>query len=76
MKKKNLMQLHNKNVIELHSINLPPGADEEMKTSGSGQCSMSKQCPESCRCEGTIVDCSGRKLNAVPSDIPAYVTEL
>lgn len=37
---------------------------------------MDLVCPDRCRCEGTIVDCSNQKLARVPSHLPEYVTDL
>uniref|UniRef100_A0A8C0F0W9 Slit guidance ligand 3 n=1 Tax=Bubo bubo TaxID=30461 RepID=A0A8C0F0W9_BUBBB len=40
------------------------------------QCFMDLVCPEKCRCEGTIVDCSNQKLTRLPSHLPEYTTDL
>lgn len=37
---------------------------------------MDLVCPDKCRCEGTIVDCSNQKLARIPSHLPEYVTDL
>uniref|UniRef100_A0A663MZU1 Slit guidance ligand 3 n=1 Tax=Athene cunicularia TaxID=194338 RepID=A0A663MZU1_ATHCN len=39
-------------------------------------CFMDLVCPEKCRCEGTIVDCSNQKLTRLPSHLPEYTTDL
>uniref|UniRef100_A0A7M4EBS9 Slit guidance ligand 3 n=1 Tax=Crocodylus porosus TaxID=8502 RepID=A0A7M4EBS9_CROPO len=41
-----------------------------------GKCFMDLVCPEKCRCEGTIVDCSNQKLSRLPSYLPEYTTDL
>ncbi len=47
-----------------------------MRTKNAGMCMVDKDCPKECSCDGTIVDCSGRKLTSIPDNLPAYVTEL
>uniref|UniRef100_A0A8C0ICE1 Slit guidance ligand 3 n=1 Tax=Bubo bubo TaxID=30461 RepID=A0A8C0ICE1_BUBBB len=42
----------------------------------TGKCFMDLVCPEKCRCEGTIVDCSNQKLTRLPSHLPEYTTDL
>ena len=42
----------------------------------AGQCSENKDCPDDCKCTGTIVNCSGKKLTKMPENIPTYVTDL
>ncbi|XP_044515776.1 slit homolog 3 protein [Gracilinanus agilis] len=49
---------------------------EDYRNKFSGDCFMDLVCPEKCRCEGTIVDCSNQKLVRIPSHIPEYVTDL
>uniref|UniRef100_A0A8C9N4R0 Slit guidance ligand 3 n=1 Tax=Serinus canaria TaxID=9135 RepID=A0A8C9N4R0_SERCA len=42
----------------------------------TGKCFMDLVCPEKCRCEGTVVDCSNQKLSRLPSHLPEYTTDL
>uniref|UniRef100_A0A665WBT0 Slit homolog 3 (Drosophila) n=1 Tax=Echeneis naucrates TaxID=173247 RepID=A0A665WBT0_ECHNA len=42
----------------------------------SGECFQDLVCPEKCRCEGTVVDCSNLKLTRVPPHIPEHTTDL
>ncbi|XP_014663384.1 PREDICTED: slit homolog 2 protein-like [Priapulus caudatus] len=49
---------------------------EEYRTKNADQCLIDMECPPSCVCDGTIVDCSNRKLRAVPEDIPMFTTDL
>uniref|UniRef100_A0A452SD00 Slit homolog 3 protein n=1 Tax=Ursus americanus TaxID=9643 RepID=A0A452SD00_URSAM len=49
---------------------------EDYRSRFSSACFMDLVCPESCRCEGTIVDCSNQKLARIPSHLPEYVTDL
>uniref|UniRef100_A0A8C5IZE4 Slit guidance ligand 3 n=1 Tax=Junco hyemalis TaxID=40217 RepID=A0A8C5IZE4_JUNHY len=39
-------------------------------------CFMDLVCPEKCRCEGTVVDCSNQKLTRLPTHLPEYTTDL
>lgn len=49
---------------------------EEHRTKMAGHCMSDKTCPAACACEGTVVDCSGKKLKEIPNDIPPYATDL
>ena len=49
---------------------------EEHRTKMAGVCLIDSQCPQSCVCEGTVVNCSGLKLEHIPNDIPMYTTQL
>lgn len=53
----------------------PPGS-EDYRSRFSSECFMDLVCPDRCRCEGTIVDCSNQKLARIPSHLPEYVTDL
>lgn len=62
-----------------------PGADaplwprpgsEDYRSRLSSECFVDHVCPEKCRCEGTIVDCSNQKLARIPSHLPEYATDL
>lgn len=54
----------------------PHPGSEDYRGRFSSECFMDLVCPEKCRCEGTIVDCSNQKLARVPSHLPEYVTDL
>ncbi|XP_067141725.1 protein slit-like isoform X1 [Centruroides vittatus] len=49
---------------------------EEYRTKLAGQCIVDKECPENCVCEGTIIDCSKKRLRDIPNDVPMFATEL
>ncbi|RWS18005.1 protein slit-like protein [Dinothrombium tinctorium] len=49
---------------------------EEVRTRNAGNCLVDKECPTSCVCEGTIVDCSQKNLREIPEDIPLFTSEL
>uniref|UniRef100_A0A672MSH2 Slit homolog 3 protein-like n=1 Tax=Sinocyclocheilus grahami TaxID=75366 RepID=A0A672MSH2_SINGR len=42
----------------------------------SGECFQDLVCPERCRCEGTVVDCSNLKLTKTPPHLPEHTTDL
>uniref|UniRef100_A0A8C6TUL4 Slit homolog 3 (Drosophila) n=1 Tax=Neogobius melanostomus TaxID=47308 RepID=A0A8C6TUL4_9GOBI len=52
-----------------------PGT-EDYRSRLSGDCFQDLVCPEKCRCEGTVVDCSNLKLTRVPPHIPEHTTDL
>lgn len=49
---------------------------EHHRTENAGTCNVDMACPDSCVCLGTVIDCSGRGLTAIPQDIPTYATSL
>lgn len=49
---------------------------DEYRTRFAGECRIDTECPASCHCERTTVDCSARGLKEIPRDIPLYTTEL
>lgn len=49
---------------------------EDYRSKFTGKCFMDLVCPEKCRCEGTIVDCSNQKLTRLPTHLPEYTTDL
>ncbi|KAJ3587211.1 hypothetical protein NHX12_010809 [Muraenolepis orangiensis] len=49
---------------------------EDYRSRLSGECFQDLVCPERCRCEGTVVDCSNLKLTNVPQHIPEHTTDL
>lgn len=46
------------------------------RTNRAGECIVDSGCPDPCVCEGTIVDCSGKRLRDIPENIPTFTTEL
>ncbi|XP_034146860.1 slit homolog 2 protein isoform X4 [Esox lucius] len=52
-----------------------PGA-EDYRSKLGGDCFADLACPEKCRCEGSMVDCSNQKLTRIPEHIPLYTQEL
>ncbi|XP_071264559.1 slit homolog 2 protein isoform X2 [Salvelinus alpinus] len=52
-----------------------PGT-EDYRSKLGGDCFADLACPEKCRCEGTMVDCSNQKLTKLPEHIPQYTQEL
>uniref|UniRef100_A0A8C5NC96 Slit homolog 3 protein-like n=1 Tax=Gouania willdenowi TaxID=441366 RepID=A0A8C5NC96_GOUWI len=49
---------------------------EDYRSRLSGECFQDLVCPEKCRCEGTVVDCSNLKLTKIPSHMPEHTTDL
>jgi len=49
---------------------------EEYRTKKAGKCVIDNDCPEECECEGTVVDCTARKLTMIPEKLPSYATEI
>uniref|UniRef100_A0A669E1W4 Slit homolog 3 (Drosophila) n=1 Tax=Oreochromis niloticus TaxID=8128 RepID=A0A669E1W4_ORENI len=49
---------------------------EDYRSRLSGECFQDLVCPEKCRCEGTVVDCSNLKLTRIPPHIPEHTTDL
>uniref|UniRef100_A0A3B5MD32 Uncharacterized protein n=1 Tax=Xiphophorus couchianus TaxID=32473 RepID=A0A3B5MD32_9TELE len=49
---------------------------EDYRNRLSGECFQDLVCPERCRCEGTVVDCSNLKLTRIPPHIPEHTTDL
>ncbi|XP_008200245.1 leucine-rich repeats and immunoglobulin-like domains protein 2 isoform X1 [Tribolium castaneum] len=42
----------------------------------SASCTKSKDCPEICTCLGSYVDCSSKRLQVIPSNLPKWTTHL
>uniref|UniRef100_A0A8C3RFD4 Slit guidance ligand 3 n=1 Tax=Cyanoderma ruficeps TaxID=181631 RepID=A0A8C3RFD4_9PASS len=60
-----------------NSIHFPfIAGSEDYRSKFTGKCFMDLVCPEKCRCEGTIVDCSNQKLTRLPTHLPEYTTDL
>uniref|UniRef100_A0A674MNH8 Slit homolog 3 (Drosophila) n=1 Tax=Takifugu rubripes TaxID=31033 RepID=A0A674MNH8_TAKRU len=49
---------------------------EDYRSRLNGECFQDLVCPEKCRCEGTVVDCSNLKLTRVPPHVPEHTTDL
>lgn len=55
---------------------LSAAGQEDYRSRLNGECFQDLVCPEKCRCEGTVVDCSNLKLARVPAHIPEHTTDL
>jgi len=42
----------------------------------AGSCIVDAACPDMCRCEGALVDCSERGLGHLPPELPSFTAEL
>ncbi|XP_068392442.1 slit homolog 3 protein isoform X3 [Eschrichtius robustus] len=69
-------RLANKRISQIKSKKFRCSGSEDYRSRFSSDCFMDLVCPDRCRCEGTIVDCSNQKLARVPSHLPEYVTDL
>lgn len=49
---------------------------EQFRTKFAGHCMVDEQCPTQCTCEGSVVNCAGRQLTEIPSNLPLYTTIL
>ncbi|XP_023473039.1 slit homolog 3 protein [Equus caballus] len=69
-------RLANKRLSQIKSKKFRCSGSEDYRSRFSSECFMDLVCPEKCRCEGTIVDCSNQKLARIPSHLPEYATDL
>uniref|UniRef100_A0A8C0QUZ4 Slit guidance ligand 3 n=1 Tax=Canis lupus dingo TaxID=286419 RepID=A0A8C0QUZ4_CANLU len=65
-------RLANKRIGQIKSKKFRCSGSEDYRSRFSSECFMDLVCPEKCRCEGTIVDCSNQKLARIPSHLPEY----
>lgn len=61
--------------IRLYPETLSAG-DEELLTKRAGECILPGACPAQCTCNGATVDCSNKRLTAIPKDLPLYTSTL
>ncbi|EEC07318.1 slit protein, putative [Ixodes scapularis] len=69
-------RMHRRRLTLLGDSKFKCKGSEEHRTRLAGDCIVDRDCPESCVCEGTIVDCSRKSLREIPSDLPTFTTEL
>lgn len=69
-------RLASKRISQIKSKKFRCSGTEDPRSRFSSQCFMELLCPDQCRCEGTVVDCSSQKLTRIPSHLPEYVTDL
>lgn len=62
--------------IQNVKTSFPTLGTNEYRSRLGGECRIDSECPATCHCERTTVDCSGRNLKEIPRDIPLYTTEL
>uniref|UniRef100_A0A669PPJ3 Slit guidance ligand 3 n=1 Tax=Phasianus colchicus TaxID=9054 RepID=A0A669PPJ3_PHACC len=72
----NPRRLANKRISQIKSKKFRCSGSEDYRSKFTGKCFMDLVCPEKCRCEGTVVDCSNQKLTRLPSHLPEYTTDL
>uniref|UniRef100_A0A8C6TX68 Slit homolog 3 (Drosophila) n=1 Tax=Neogobius melanostomus TaxID=47308 RepID=A0A8C6TX68_9GOBI len=69
-------RLANKRISQVKGKKFRCTGKEDYRSRLSGDCFQDLVCPEKCRCEGTVVDCSNLKLTRVPPHIPEHTTDL
>ncbi|XP_071792808.1 slit homolog 2 protein-like isoform X2 [Asterias amurensis] len=69
-------RMNGKRLNQMKSIKFKCKDSEYQRTAQAGQCFIDADCPESCSCSGSIVDCSDAGFHSVPDNIPTYTTEL
>ncbi|XP_054453144.1 slit homolog 3 protein [Anoplopoma fimbria] len=69
-------RLANKRISQVKGKKFRCTGQEDYRSRLSGDCFQDLVCPEKCRCEGTVVDCSNLKLTRVPPHIPEHTTDL
>ncbi|XP_071264561.1 slit homolog 2 protein isoform X4 [Salvelinus alpinus] len=69
-------RLANKRIGQIKSKKFRCSGTEDYRSKLGGDCFADLACPEKCRCEGTMVDCSNQKLTKLPEHIPQYTQEL
>ncbi|XP_043925467.1 slit homolog 3 protein-like isoform X2 [Protopterus annectens] len=69
-------RLANKRINQIKSKKFRCSGTEDYRSKLSGECFMDLVCPEKCRCEGTVVDCSNQKLTSIPNYLPEYTSDL
>ncbi|XP_023650749.2 slit homolog 3 protein [Paramormyrops kingsleyae] len=69
-------RLANKRISQVKSKKFRCSGSEDYRSRLSGDCFQDLVCPDRCRCEGTVVDCSNLKLTHVPAHLPDHTTDL
>ncbi|CAG08296.1 unnamed protein product [Tetraodon nigroviridis] len=69
-------RLANKRISQVKGKKFRCTGQEDYRSRLNGECFQDLVCPEKCRCEGTVVDCSNLKLTRVPPHIPEHTTDL
>lgn len=69
-------RLANKRISQVKGKKFRCTGQEDYRSRLSGECFQDLVCPEKCRCEGTVVDCSNLKLTRIPPHLPEHTTDL
>uniref|UniRef100_A0A8C1XLW1 Slit homolog 3 (Drosophila) n=1 Tax=Cyprinus carpio TaxID=7962 RepID=A0A8C1XLW1_CYPCA len=69
-------RLANKRISQVKGKKFRCTGAEDYRSRLSGECFQDLVCPERCRCEGTVVDCSNLKLTKIPPHLPEHTTDL
>lgn len=65
-----------KRLASLESDKFKCKGSEQFRTKFAGYCMVDEQCPSQCVCEGSVINCSGRQLTEIPTNLPLYTTIL
>ncbi|XP_053487014.1 slit homolog 3 protein [Ictalurus furcatus] len=69
-------RLANKRISQIKGKKFRCTGSEDYRSRLTGECFQDLVCPERCRCEGTVVDCSNLKLTSIPPHLPEHTTDL
>ncbi|XP_039262601.2 slit homolog 1 protein-like isoform X2 [Styela clava] len=69
-------RLGNKKIAHVKSRRFKCEEGDNFPPPFAGECSPEAECPDKCRCDGSVIDCSRQQLTGVPDNIPPYATEL
>uniref|UniRef100_A0A8C1Z2X8 Slit homolog 3 (Drosophila) n=1 Tax=Cyprinus carpio TaxID=7962 RepID=A0A8C1Z2X8_CYPCA len=69
-------RLANKRISQVKGKKFRCTGAEDYRSRLSGECFQDLVCPERCRCEGTVVDCSNLKLTKIPPHLPEHTSDL
>uniref|UniRef100_A0A671LKK8 Slit homolog 3 protein-like n=1 Tax=Sinocyclocheilus anshuiensis TaxID=1608454 RepID=A0A671LKK8_9TELE len=69
-------RLANKRISQVKGKKFRCTGAEDYRSRLSSECFQDLVCPERCRCEGTVVDCSNLKLTKTPPHLPEHTTDL
>ncbi|GFY61424.1 slit homolog 2 protein [Trichonephila inaurata madagascariensis] len=69
-------RMHRRRISQMRENKYKCKGTEAYRSRGAGECASIHDCPDPCVCEGSIVDCSGKRLRDIPENIPSYTTEL
>uniref|UniRef100_A0A4W4FWX0 Slit homolog 3 (Drosophila) n=1 Tax=Electrophorus electricus TaxID=8005 RepID=A0A4W4FWX0_ELEEL len=69
-------RLANKRISQIKGKKFRCTGSEDYRSRLTSECFQDLVCPERCRCEGTVVDCSNLRLTNLPTHLPEHTTDL